>query len=97
VHAGFTAGLAKRVIACLDVRGNDDGDLVVTKGDQYDVRETATTGAVRNLGKPVELCKRYYDDGADEVTFLNITGFRSFPLGDLPMLEVCPATKPLPC
>jgi len=27
------------VIACLDVRANDKGDLVVTKGDQYDVRE----------------------------------------------------------
>lgn len=26
--------LAKRVIACLDVRSNDAGDLVVTKGDQ---------------------------------------------------------------
>jgi glutamine amidotransferase/cyclase len=34
------SGLAKRVIACLDVRANDSGDLVVTKGDQYDVRET---------------------------------------------------------
>ena len=29
--------LAKRIIACLDVRSNDAGDLVVTKGDQYDV------------------------------------------------------------
>lgn len=28
-----------KVIACLDVRTNDKGDLVVTKGDQYDVRE----------------------------------------------------------
>lgn len=28
------------MIACLDVRANDKGDLVVTKGDQYDVRET---------------------------------------------------------
>lgn len=28
-----------QVIACLDVRANDNGDLVVTKGDQYDVRE----------------------------------------------------------
>lgn len=37
-------GLAKRVIACLDVRANDAGDLVVTKGDQYDVRETDTEG-----------------------------------------------------
>jgi glutamine amidotransferase/cyclase len=31
---------------------------------------------VRNLGKPVALCKRYYDEGADEVVFLNITSFR---------------------
>eukprot|EP01018_Ginkgo_biloba_P033935 Gb_41303 [translate_table: standard] len=31
--------LAKRMIACLDVRTNDEGGLVVTKGDQYDVRE----------------------------------------------------------
>lgn len=30
---GSTA-LAKRVLACLDVRSNDAGDLVVTKGDQ---------------------------------------------------------------
>ena len=34
-----TTQLVKRVIACLDVRANDQGDLVVTKGDQYDVRE----------------------------------------------------------
>jgi glutamine amidotransferase/cyclase len=62
----------KRVIACLDVRSNDNGDLVVTKGDQYDVREAAPAegaegaggdgfaneGAVRNLGKPVQLAAR---------------------------------------
>jgi glutamine amidotransferase/cyclase len=46
------------VIACLDVRSNDDGDLVVTKGDQYDVREKEDGGAVRNLGLPVELAGR---------------------------------------
>ncbi|MGE4520441.1 MAG: imidazole glycerol phosphate synthase subunit HisF [Desulfobacteraceae bacterium] len=83
-------GLAKRIIACLDVRSNDIGDLVVTKGDQYDVREK---GDVRNLGKPVELAKRYYDEGADEVTFLNITGFRDFPLQDMPMIEVLKKTS----
>jgi imidazole glycerol phosphate synthase subunit HisF len=43
---------------------------------------------VRNLGKPVELAGRYFQEGADEVTFLNITGFRDFPMADLPMLEV---------
>jgi len=82
------SSLAKRVIACLDVRSNDAGDLVVTKGDQYDVREQTSDREVRNLGKPVELAGRYFKDGADEVTFLNITGFRDFPLGDMPMLEV---------
>ncbi|CAI9773430.1 unnamed protein product [Fraxinus pennsylvanica] len=80
--------LAKRVIACLDVRTNDKGDLVVTKGDQYDVREHTKENEVRNLGKPVDLAGQYYLDGADEVSFLNITGFRDFPLGDLPMLQV---------
>lgn len=81
---------AKRVVACLDVRSNDAGDLVVTKGDQYDVREE---GEVRNLGKPVELAGRYYDEGADEVTFLNITAFRDSPLEDQPMLEVLRRTS----
>mmetsp|Transcript_10850 Transcript_10850/g.14105 ORF Transcript_10850/g.14105 Transcript_10850/m.14105 type:complete len:572 (+) Transcript_10850:78-1793(+) len=84
--------IAKRVIACLDVRSNDQGDLVVTKGDQYDVRESAEEGQgrgeVRNLGKPVALCSRYYEQGADEVTFLNITSFRQCVIGDLPMLQV---------
>lgn len=65
--------MTNRVIACLDVRTNDHGDLVVTKGDQYDVRESSSDeaggrGGVRNLGKPVALCKRYFDEGADEVS-----------------------------
>ncbi|CAA0828607.1 Imidazole glycerol phosphate synthase hisHF-chloroplastic [Striga hermonthica] len=85
---GNASKLAKRVIACLDVRANDKGDLVVTKGDQYDVREHTEENEVRNLGKPVDLAGQYYKDGADEVSFLNITGFRDFPLGDLPMLQV---------
>ncbi len=82
--------MAKRVIACLDVRSNDRGDLVVTKGDQYDVRQE---GEVRNLGKPVELARRYYEEGADEITFLNITGFRDFPMQDQPMIEVLRKTS----
>ena len=97
VVSGYTQ-LGRRVIACLDVRNNDQGDLVVTKGEQYDVREqciiesnqTAAKpkGAVRNLGKPVELARRYYKEGADEIVFLNITSFKNCPLNDLPMLEV---------
>jgi len=85
-----TTVLAKRIIACLDVRSNDQGDLVVTKGDQYDVREA---GNVRNLGRPVDLARRYYAEGADEITFLNITGFRDFPLEDMPMIDVLKRTS----
>ena len=90
IHVSEQTRLAKRIIACLDVRSNDKGDLVVTKGDQYDVREE---GIVRNLGKPVELARRYYQEGADEITFLNITGFRDFPLEDMPMIEVLKQTS----
>lgn len=92
-------GLTRRVIACLDVRTNDHGDLVVTKGDQYDVREkdgSATSGAggqVRNLGKPVDMAWKYYEQGADEITFLNITSFRNCPLKDVPMLEILRKTS----
>lgn len=88
-------GLTRRIIACLDVRSNDDGDLVVTKGDQYDVRErdASTNGKIRNLGKPVEMARKYYDQGADEVTFLNITSFRNCPVADLPMLEILRQTS----
>ena len=89
-------GLTRRIIACLDVRTNDHGDLVVTKGDQYDVREkdnTVTGGQVRNLGKPVDLAQKYYEQGADEIAFLNITSFRNCPIADLPMLEILRRTS----
>ncbi len=90
LHISKSTRLAKRIIACLDVRSNDQGDLVVTKGDQYDVREE---GSVRDLGKPVDLARRYYEEGADEITFLNITGFRDFPLENMPMLDVLKQTS----
>jgi len=86
--------LTKRIVVALDVRTNDNGDLVVTKGDQYDVREnekegvTSGRGGVRNLGKPVSLAGRYYTEGADEIAFLNITSFRQGVVEDMPMLQV---------
>jgi glutamine amidotransferase/cyclase len=86
--------LAKRIVVALDVRSNDHGDLVVTKGDQYDVREKPQEGVVdgrggvRNLGKPVSLAARYYEEGADEIAFLNITSFREGVVEDMPMLQV---------
>jgi glutamine amidotransferase/cyclase len=82
-HVPKTTRLAKRIIACLDVRANDSGDLVVTKGDQYDVREEGQCAIWANRWN----WPRYYKEGADEITFFNITGFRDFPLEDMPMLE----------
>jgi imidazole glycerol-phosphate synthase subunit HisF len=52
--------LAKRVIPCLDV---DDGRVV--KGVRF--------VDIRDAGDPVEIAKRYDEQGADEVTFLDIT------------------------
>ncbi|GAX19066.1 glutamine amidotransferase / cyclase [Fistulifera solaris] len=89
-----TTQLTKRVVVALDVRTNDHGDLVVTKGDQYDVRENhkegvvTGRGGVRNLGKPVALASRYYQEGGDEIAFLNITSFRQGVIEDMPMLQV---------
>lgn len=52
--------LAVRVIPCLDV----DNDRVV-KGVHFQ--------NLRDAGDPVELASRYYDEGADELTFLDVT------------------------
>lgn len=53
-------GLAKRIIPCLDV---DKGRVV--KGVNF--------VGIRDAGDPVEVAKRYNDQGADEITFLDIT------------------------
>jgi len=53
-------GLAKRIIPCLDV---DNGRVV--KGVQF--------VDIRDAGDPVEIAKRYDEEGADEITFLDIT------------------------
>ncbi|MHB8115225.1 MAG: imidazole glycerol phosphate synthase subunit HisF [Acidithiobacillus ferrivorans] len=52
--------LAKRIIPCLDI---DHGRVV--KGVQF--------VALRDAGDPVEVAKRYNDEGADEITFLDIS------------------------
>ncbi|WP_410210854.1 imidazole glycerol phosphate synthase subunit HisF [Aquirhabdus sp.] len=52
--------LAKRIIPCLDV---DNGRVV--KGVQF--------LDIRDAGDPVEVARRYNDQGADEITFLDIT------------------------
>ncbi|MDR2696495.1 MAG: imidazole glycerol phosphate synthase subunit HisF [Deltaproteobacteria bacterium] len=52
--------LSKRIIPCLDVR---DGRL--TKGVKFE-------GNV-DIGDPVASARRYYEDGADEIVFYDIT------------------------
>ncbi len=52
--------LKKRIIPCLDIK---DGTTV--KGVQFE--------GLRNAGDPVELAKKYENDGADELVFLDIT------------------------
>jgi len=52
--------LLKRIIPCLDVR---DGRVV--KGEQFI--------ALKDIGDPVELAKRYEKEGADELVFLDIS------------------------
>ncbi|MBP5257757.1 MAG: imidazole glycerol phosphate synthase subunit HisF [Prevotella sp.] len=53
-------GLAKRIIPCLDVK---NGETV--KGTNF--------VNLRSAGDPVELGKRYSEEGADELVFLDIT------------------------
>ena len=52
--------LAKRIIACLDVNAGR-----VVKGINF--------VNLRDAGDPVEIARKYNDDGADELTFLDIT------------------------
>jgi imidazole glycerol-phosphate synthase subunit HisF len=52
--------LAKRIIPCLDVTGGR-----VVKGINF--------AQLRDAGDPVEIAARYNDQGADELTFLDIT------------------------
>ena len=52
--------LAKRIIPCLDV---DDGRVV--KGRKFK--------EIRDVADPVDLGKRYSEEGADELVFYDIT------------------------
>ena len=58
--------LAKRIIPCLDV---DNGRVV--KGVQFE--------NIRDAGDPVEIARRYDEQGADEITFLDITASSRWP------------------
>ncbi|RKH37422.1 imidazole glycerol phosphate synthase subunit HisF [Corallococcus sicarius] len=52
--------LSRRLIVCLDVKGGR-----VVKGVQFE--------GLRDVGDPVALALRYEEEGADEVTFLDIS------------------------
>ena len=52
--------LAKRIIPCLDIKNGR-----VVKGVNF--------VGLQDAGDPVEVAKRYNDEGADEITFLDIT------------------------
>ena len=56
--------VTKRIIPCLDV---DNGRVV--KGTKFI--------DIVDAGDPVEVAKRYNDQGADEITFLDITASSS--------------------
>ncbi|MCR8899302.1 imidazole glycerol phosphate synthase subunit HisF [Gordonia sp. GONU] len=68
--------LATRVIPCLDV---DDGRVV--KGVNFE--------NLRDAGDPVELAERYDREGADELTFLDVTASSS---GRSTMIDVVKRT-----
>ncbi len=68
--------LAKRIITCLDV---DRGRVV--KGFKFQ--------ELRDAGDPVELARRYNEEGADELTFLDITASHE---GRSTMIEVASRT-----
>ncbi|WP_420811431.1 imidazole glycerol phosphate synthase subunit HisF [Myxococcus hansupus] len=52
--------LTRRLVVCLDVKGGR-----VVKGVRFE--------GLRDVGDPVELARRYEAEGADEVTFLDIS------------------------
>ena len=57
--------LTKRIIPCIDVDVDDDGNAAVYTGTNFE--------DLRYTGDPVEMAKRYNEAGADEFVFLDIT------------------------
>ncbi|WP_247728373.1 imidazole glycerol phosphate synthase subunit HisF [Halovivax limisalsi] len=57
--------LTKRIIPCIDVDLDDDGDAAVYTGVNFENLEYT--------GDPVEMARAYNDAGADEFVFLDIT------------------------
>ena len=75
--------LAKRIIPCLDVTAGR-----VVKGTNF--------VALRDAGDPVEIARRYDEQGADEVTFLDITASSDQRDIILHIVEACAAQVFIP-
>jgi cyclase len=76
-------GLAKRIIPCLDVTAGR-----VVKGTNF--------VDLRDAGDPVEIARRYDEQGADEVTFLDITASSDQREIILSIVEACAAQVFIP-
>jgi cyclase len=76
-------GLAKRIIPCLDVTAGR-----VVKGTNF--------VDLRDAGDPVEIARRYDEQGADEVTFLDITASSDQRDIILHIVEACAAQVFIP-
>jgi cyclase len=75
--------LAKRIIPCLDVTGGR-----VVKGVNF--------VSLRDAGDPIEIAARYNDQGADELTFLDITASSDGRDMIFPMIEAIAAKVFIP-
>ena len=76
-------GLAKRIIPCLDVTAGR-----VVKGTNF--------VELRDAGDPVEIARRYDQQGADEITFLDITASSDQRDIILHVVEACAAEVFIP-
>ncbi|MDP2707423.1 MAG: imidazole glycerol phosphate synthase subunit HisF [Burkholderiales bacterium] len=76
-------GLAKRIIPCLDVTAGR-----VVKGINF--------VGLRDAGDPVEIAARYDEQGADELTFLDITASSDHRDLILPIIEAVAAQVFIP-
>ena len=57
--------VARRIIPCLDTTLDKQGKAIVVKGVRFE--------GLRYAGDPVTLAKKYDDEGADEIAFLDIS------------------------
>ena len=75
--------LTRRIIPCLDIR-----DRRVTKGVKFKNNI--------DLGDPVELATRYYEEGCDELVFYDITASAERRPIDIGMVRTLPTRSAFP-